>query len=130
MPSHPLDGCVAKLQRGEQHANYLTEQRTQFLSAVPYLEVLDSSSEPGYAIQRIELTAPPVIDWAVIIGDALHNQRSALDYLAFELVRLNRAVPDQNTAFPIQDTPHPDSFNRATRGMHVSHAAMVEAEQH
>ena len=45
----------------------------------------------------------PVI--SLIIGDAVHNLRSALDHLAAALVRDNCAVPTKSTYFPIGKSP-------------------------
>jgi hypothetical protein len=38
-----------------------------------------------------------------VVGDAIHNLRSSLDYLAYQLVIANRQKPTQTTAFPIFD---------------------------
>lgn len=45
---------------------------------------------------------PPVADhWSAVVGDALHNLRSALDHLADQLVRLNGGSPNKRTQFPV-----------------------------
>jgi hypothetical protein len=38
------------------------------------------------------------------MGDAIHNLRSALDLLVWQLVLINSAVPGKQNAFPIYDT--------------------------
>ena len=43
--------------------------------------------------------------WALMIGDCVHNLRSALDYLAHELVRANGGTPDDHTQFPVHAAP-------------------------
>jgi hypothetical protein len=42
--------------------------------------------------------------WGVIFGDAVHNLRSALDHLVWQLVRLNNKNPSGANQFPICDT--------------------------
>jgi len=46
---------------------------------------------------------PPLAEYSLILGDAVHNARSALDALAWELSHLNHAKPDDEKAiyFPI-----------------------------
>ncbi len=51
---------------------------------------------------------PPVLDpdTELILGDCVHNLRSALDHLAYQLVVLNKRTPDRRSNFPIFDHPH------------------------
>src|SRR5260370_40101662 len=53
---------------------------------------------------RVE-TPAPLDDWSLIFGDCVHNLRSALDHLAWQL----DAQPDASTAFPIRLNP-PDRW--------------------
>jgi hypothetical protein len=48
----------------------------------------------------------PVLDpgWLTIIGDCLHNLRSALDHLAWQLVLLDGQKPSFATSFPVRRT--------------------------
>jgi hypothetical protein len=49
----------------------------------------------------------PVTDlllWGVMFGDAMHNLRSALDHLVWQLVRLNGKKPSGANQFPICET--------------------------
>lgn len=50
---------------------------------------------------------PPVIspDAELTFGDCIHNLRSALDHLAYQLVVLNKRTPGNKTFFPIHDRP-------------------------
>jgi hypothetical protein len=43
----------------------------------------------------------PTGEIGVIAGDAVHNLRSALDHLAWQLALLNTAKPHPRTQFPI-----------------------------
>jgi hypothetical protein len=41
--------------------------------------------------------APPVHKWGLVVGDVLHNLRSALDHLAWQLVLANGKSPTSRT---------------------------------
>lgn len=125
-----LRGCRAKLVRAGQHADELGKRKTAFLEAAPTTITADSSSFPGFLIQTVQIPASiPDLEWAVLIGDALHNERCALDYLAHELVLLNGGTPDNNTAFPIFEASNPGRLARMTQGLDPSHVALIEAQQ-
>jgi hypothetical protein len=51
---------------------------------------------------------PPAPDpqWSVIVGDCLHNLRSALDYLAYQLVLVSGNKPNESTQFPIRKSSY------------------------
>lgn len=53
-----------------------------------------------------KLTKPldDLLLWGVIFGDAIHNLRSALDHLVWQLVLLNGKTPSGANQFPICDT--------------------------
>src|SRR5690242_6655870 len=44
--------------------------------------------------------------WGVIIGEVVHNARSALDHLVYQLVLLAGGVPHSSHQFPILDHPN------------------------
>ena len=57
----------------------------------------------GVVSHRYRAGDVPELDdrWALVLGDCAHNLRSALDYLAHELVRANGGNPDEDTEFPV-----------------------------
>lgn len=44
---------------------------------------------------------PPPLEASLLVGEAIHNARSALDHLAWALVESEGGSPDENTRFPI-----------------------------
>jgi len=46
----------------------------------------------------------PPEDLALIAGDAIHNLRSALDHIAWELVAAGSSEPNHRTQFPVGKT--------------------------
>lgn len=47
-------------------------------------------------------TVPPRM--SLLLGDAIHNLRSALDHVAVQLVKAANKVPSKNLYFPVSDT--------------------------
>jgi hypothetical protein len=59
-------------------------------------------AEPsGCEVYRYRQSENIPIQWGAMVGDCVHNLRSAFDLLAHDLVRKGGGVPDDNTAFPV-----------------------------
>jgi hypothetical protein len=80
-----LTGVTAKLDRAEEHLATLDASLGTWRGSNPYTftdaKNPDKTEIRFYAHFNI---APPVIRWAVLAGDCVHNLRSALDHLAWE----------------------------------------------
>ena len=76
-----------------------------------------------------EIVTPPPITLAATIGDAIHDARTALDYLAHQLVIAGGGTPGRDTAFPIYKMKADFRSRYRTRmtGAAESTLAMVEA---
>jgi hypothetical protein len=108
MPTDRLDklvGVRAKINRAKHHLFQLH----QTIEAWEAAEEEDHSPTFHYDEdqERLEIILHKVraddINWPLIVGDAVHNLRSALDHLVFQLALLNgRSIEECNrTAFPI-----------------------------
>ena len=65
---------------------------------------VEHESETGYRIWVIAEPDQPDVTWSLLIGDILFNLRSALDYLAWQLVEANGKNPNTTgTGFPLFD---------------------------
>ncbi len=97
-----LHDARAKLQRAEEFWGQLMAEHDRFLERNPYrmLRELDFT-EPHYYVWRAKIVeAPPLERWASITGECVHALRSALDHVAYEIVRVN--VPThEHSEFPI-----------------------------
>lgn len=86
--AHPLDGPRAKLRRGKQHCDLLEQRMGRFVSdqkscaitLEPNLKKPEEIIVFGEAKRQ-----PPVLSWGVAIGDIVHNLRSALDGVVWQL---------------------------------------------
>ncbi|WP_139205445.1 hypothetical protein [Plantibacter sp. MMLR14_011] len=65
---------------------------------------LEADVEDGAPVWRARMRDLPA-HWPVILGDAVHNARSALDHLAWQLVVKDGGNPSRRTQFPIAGTP-------------------------
>lgn len=102
----PFVGVRGKLTRAAAHLNLTARLIRQFVrdecGARPEHDV-----HAGVTNVIVRLPVPPQVI-SLAIGDAVHNMRAALDYLAFEIVSRNPhrpdGTPDLKTMFPICDT--------------------------
>jgi hypothetical protein len=109
---HPLAGCVEKAWRGFDHYDALRRSITELRDAGEYARFEDLLSKdperPGIWTCRTvvaEVLEPP-LKLATMIGDVVHNLRSSLDHLVFELAFLGqrgKKVPGR-VAFPVSLT--------------------------
>ena len=92
-----------KAERAKRHLCDLEVARNSFLNSNPYRIECESNPQTGYNIYRVfDIQSTPV-EIGLIVGDAIHNLRSALDHLAYQLVISNGKIPTKQTAFPVFD---------------------------
>jgi hypothetical protein len=101
----PLDltGCRAKIERAKKHISDFDRERLSFLDTNPYVVIakFDPESNITQSVMGPVPTLPDTL--APIAGDAAQNLRTALDYLAAELARINGSDP-KRVYFPISET--------------------------
>lgn len=123
-----LDNPFAKLRRARDHLNALHEAAKAFAQSDPYGFTIKPDSESGWDVVYVQVRREPPIELGVVLGDFLHNLRSALDNLAWQLVLLNGGNPTGRTAFPIFTSP--DDFEARGRprlkGMSAAHLQVIE----
>lgn len=96
----------AKAARAKNHIDDLTREITEYLTGGTFNVIQEAGQESGETIYRLEMSDPIPIRFSTMIGDAIHNLRSALDCAAFEMARrhVNRSLTEeeeQACAFPI-----------------------------
>lgn len=110
-PSHgdPLFGVAAKIGRADYLIEELDGRVNEFLLRLDD-EAITSQVGPDHDLHAYRVTMrQPLVPHqiAVLVGDVLHNLRSALDHLARALVVTSgaRAVDgSRGTTFPVRDT--------------------------
>jgi hypothetical protein len=102
---HRLGGVVAKLNRGKAQFDVLRTEIGSFSDQDP-----QPHSSRGYFdmdtwewIERFQVREPPPLRWGVMLGECVHNLRSALDHLVCQLTLLDGGTMDDcsQTQFPI-----------------------------
>jgi hypothetical protein len=100
----PFAGPQAKLDRSDELLKELVDEVSSFLEAEPYAvtwEVLKCAGEPVQRVARLVERVGPPLRLSVIIGDVLHNLRSALDQMTWDLAKTHSGTPPGGTEFPV-----------------------------
>src|SRR5579871_3852534 len=98
-----------KTQRAKDHIRDLDTAIQAFRDSDPYGFRVEDDLQTGDQVHRIQIRSETPEHFALLIGDAVHNLRTALDHLAWQLVLANGQVPTSGpggTQFPIYD-PNP-----------------------
>ena len=95
-----LEPCWAKIERARHHTHELEQLTETFLKRRPNQVRFDKHSDPPWVIVRA-IVEPVPLAFAAVAGDVVHNLRSALDYLVWQLVISEGNLPGRHTAFPI-----------------------------
>jgi hypothetical protein len=97
MPSS-LKGIESKLERARHHL----EDARAVLGAYSVGDEILREIHPDSGMLMLKARIPPLPDAiALTIGDCVHNLRSALDHLIWQLVLANRKIPHRSNMFPI-----------------------------
>lgn len=98
MPS--LDGAYLKLTRAKRHIEELRLAIQAYFDLTPY-QIIKQENSSGDLVYSLEITQPIPPELGAIVGDTIHNLRSALDLLAWQIVIAGGGKPGKNTSFPI-----------------------------
>lgn len=128
-----------KLDRAIRHWQSFNEEVDAWLESEPYCLIHESDIRSGETLLLVELLRPAPPELASIIGDCLHNLRSALDNLAYELAVAHTGEPlpksiEGDSGFPIlfrdRDTKEPAKrVKRMIRGIHPKAQMIIEELQ-
>jgi hypothetical protein len=101
-----LTGCRLKASRASELFMALQWESTQFrlngqlvTPAAPESETDDLGTK--WAVIYCESVAAIPMRFSLLAGDIVHNLRTALDYLVYQLVRLGKNEPTKRTSWPI-----------------------------
>jgi hypothetical protein len=105
--SEQLAGIRLKLARAWQQIDALKPDIKAFIATDPYLPRVNFNPQTHELRVSVEVQCAPDPMWGVRIGEIVHNFRSALDHLVWELVILStRHAPARGSKnqFPIFET--------------------------
>jgi hypothetical protein len=81
-----LRSVLAKLGRADEHAQTIKSHLKRWRDSNPYLITREHNAEfTRYSLVAHIAAQPPLVQWSLIVGDAIHNLRSALDHLVYAL---------------------------------------------
>ncbi len=108
---------VDKLRWAQQHLEDLTAEVDRFMQGKPYSIVREGREEGRRYVFTLRVRGDPPTRISLILGDFLHNARSALDYLVYAIAATpyDGSFPLEEARklqFPIVDTP--DQFKKQT----------------
>lgn len=139
--SHPLDDPRAKLRRAEEHLKEFEVERKRWIESGPYavLPYMNADQTKWTArLHRMDTAIKAERDvWGLIIGDYIHNLRSALDHLVWQLVTVaNGITPTDKTessiSFPVVTISPRDFWSRPMiqrEDLTLEQALMIEGFQ-
>jgi hypothetical protein len=106
-PSTPWN---VKALRAARHLSELRLAVAAFRDRRPFGLVPEPTEIPGRLAYRLRFREPIPVDLSAIIGDVVHNLRSAMECVAYEIARRSHgatltAAEERATTFPIEPTP-------------------------
>ncbi len=118
-----------KIERAKHHIDDLNRKTAAYLGQKPFqlVFVRKESSDRVIPILKSEIPIPPEL--SLIIGDAVHNLRAALDHLVWQMAG-HLAVQPKNVQFPFPVKPVSEQgFRDAILGREIQRAGkhVVEA---
>jgi len=129
-----MESWRLKLDRAERHLNDLDNEIARYAQTNPYIAARQAHCDRHSNCWRytLQVRREPDITLSLILGDAVHNMRSAIDHLA---VAISDPKHRKTASFPCF-TVDPDqfpvdhklrkAFNRATAGMSAKALAQVK----
>jgi hypothetical protein len=110
---------INKFNWASGHVEKFEQTMHYFAKDYPNILVHELDNETGEKVCRVNEVPVLPDTFSLIMGDALHNLRSTLDYLVCELVRVQGNEPTTQTAFPIFDNQelYQKGKARRTKGM-------------
>lgn len=104
--SRMFDSALLKVERAEKHISDLKIAFNEFIDTHPHYFHFYKEPETGSNVievafdEAVSQDAITINDLAVIIGDVVHNLRSALDHATWELLGVDSGTQDEKTSFP------------------------------
>lgn len=100
MSSDPLEGPKLKVERADTHISDVRDYIKQYFETCPYTTFTELDASGERELLKLRLTNPPPGKIAIVVGDVVHNLRSALDQLACCLAIRNGFSDASGTYFP------------------------------
>jgi hypothetical protein len=105
--SRAPESVYLKLARAQEHLRAINVAIDKFREVDAYTITFEPNSDRRQVAIKLVILRNLPPEWAIIIGDCIHNLRGALDHLAFALPRATGTDPrwEDWSQFPICDAP-------------------------
>jgi len=91
-----------KLDWADHHIDTLNQALERWFDRGAYTLVDKRDPETGYNILCAKVEEPPEPEWPLLLGDAVHNLRAALDHVAYALMEAHQSKTNPNSPIPAQ----------------------------
>ena len=127
-----LTSAKLKLARAKKHLRTIKRAIKKYVTGQPH-----QISTKAKGIKKLNIPRKPPQEIAILAGEMIYQMRSALDHLAFELVKRNPDVDNldpgwhEHCQFPLR-TRHPknrNDFSHSLPGISPSAASAIEGMQ-
>src|SRR5260370_18770129 len=99
-----FDGPKLKVKRAKKHISELIDVVAAYVNSDFCECVIQRNRDTGIHELVIKVVKQTPCEIPLIIGDAVHNLRSALDILICDVVRNSGNTPTKHTKFPFRET--------------------------
>jgi hypothetical protein len=100
-----FDGSKLKLKRADKHIRELNSVLTSYLNAHVFPLYTEKDPKTGRDNLRLKKPTEPIPgEVPLILGDAIHNIRSALDYMMWDMITAVGGKPSRYTQLPFRQT--------------------------
>jgi hypothetical protein len=99
-----LAGFELKFSRALGLVDQLDREIGAYLESAPFELAEGIDQDSGDLRVTVDIRSAPPPEWSLVVGDALHNARSALDHFAWQLVDMHGG-PVERSRFPFKDEP-------------------------
>ena len=120
-----FESAKQKIHRADHHISDLERQFAAFVAEKPHRLVIETDAISGDTFLRLRFLKPIPPAFALIIGDAVHNMRCALDHIAWELVGRDGGTQDRYLKFPTGDSRI--NFESSCQGIKTPSQAVKDA---
>ncbi len=130
----PLDGCFERVRRAEEHLTDFKKRIVIMFRKQADAVGIKFDLLPPHRVKDPILPSETFYDmrFPVLIGEICYNLRTALDWLVFEVAKLDTKEEQDNTQFPLEDTS--DGFVKNKKRFRIdlltsAHEDLIEAVQ-
>jgi hypothetical protein len=133
--AHPLDGIREKIKRANEHIRNLDAEITPYLDGADHTltTTVKYDASKGGLVRDWRFSGSPLPErFSVIIGEVIHQLRSSLDHLVWQLVIAHSTEKTSNhLEFPIFREPgkYPTAARRKIKGVSLTAAKRIEGLQ-